>query len=147
MIRPIAAADQQDYLEMCREFYSGDAVLHPVPERYFQRTFDTLMESDTYASAYIMEENDAIVGYALLAKTFSQEAGGMVIWIEELYIRPAYQGRGYGTGFFRFLEQEMGDRVSRLRLEYEPDNLRGAALYRRLGFTPLGYGQMVKELG
>ena len=147
MIRPIASADRQDYLEMCREFYSGDAVLHPVPEQYFQRTFDTLMESDTYAKAYILEEDGRRVGYALLAKTFSQEAGGPVVWVEELYIRPTYQGKGYGTGFFRFLEQELSGQVSRLRLEYEPDNLRGAALYRRLGFTPLGYGQMVKELG
>ncbi len=147
MIRPIGQTDRQDYLDMCREFYSGDAVLHPVPEDYFERTFDTLMKSDTYASAYIIEEAGEKAGYALLAKTWSQEAGGIVIWIEELYIRPKYQDRGYGTAFFRFLERELGDGVCRLRLEYEPDNLRGAALYRRLGFEPLAYGQMVKELG
>ena len=147
MIRPIETADRRDYLEMCREFYSGDAVLHPVPEGYFKRTFDMLMESDVYASAYLMEEDGQKAGYALLAKSWSQEAGGPVIWIEELYIRPQFQGRGYGTAFFRFLERELGGQVARLRLEYEPDNLRGAALYRRLGFQPLAYGQMVKELG
>ena len=145
MIRPIASTDRQQYIAMCREFYSGDAVLHPVPENYFQRTFDALMEHSPYAAAYIIEQNGETAGYALLAKSFSQEAGGIVIWIEELYIRPQFQGHGLGTAFFRFLEEQNDGTVKRYRLEYEPDNVRGAALYRRLGFTPLAYGQMIKE--
>ena len=145
MIRLIASTDRQQYIAMCREFYSGDAVLHPVPENYFQRTFDALMEHSPYAAAYIIEQNGETAGYALLAKSFSQEAGGIVIWIEELYIRPQFQGRGLGTAFFRFLEEQNDGTVKRYRLEYEPDNVRGAALYRRLGFTPLAYGQMIKE--
>ncbi len=145
MIRPITRADRQCYLAMCKEFYSGDAVLHPVPEEYFQRTFDALMEHSPYAAAYIIEQDGETAGYALLAKSFSQEAGGIVVWIEELYIRPAFQGHGLGTAFFRFLEEQEGETVRRYRLEYEPDNIRGAALYRRLGFTPLAYGQMIKE--
>ena len=145
MIRPITPSDRQDYITMCREFYSGDAVLHPVPEEHFQRTFDALMENTPFAAAYIIEQDGVTAGYALLAKSFSQEAGGIVIWIEELYIRPEFQGHGLGTAFFRFLEAQNDGTVKRYRLEYEPDNVRGAALYRRLGFTPLGYGQMIKE--
>ena len=145
MIRPITPSDRQDYITMCREFYSGDAVLHPVPEEYFARTFDALMENTPFAAAYIIEQDGVTAGYALLAKSFSQEAGGIVIWIEELYIRPEFQGHGLGTAFFRFLEAQNDGTVKRYRLEYEPDNVRGAALYRRLGFTPLGYGQMIKE--
>ena len=145
MIRPIAPADWQSYLAMCREFYSGDAVLHPVPEEYFARTFDALMENTPFAAAYIIEQDGAAAGYALLAKSFSQEAGGIVVWIEELYIRPEFQGHGLGTAFFRFLEAQNDGTVKRYRLEYEPDNVRGAALYRRIGFTSLGYGQMIKD--
>lgn len=145
MIRPIAPADRQSYLAMCREFYSGDAVLHPVPEEYFARTFDALMENTPFAAAYIIEQDGAAAGYALLAKSFSQEAGGIVVWIEELYIRPEFQGHGLGTAFFRFLEAQNDGTVKRYRLEYEPDNVRGAALYRRIGFTSLGYGQMIKD--
>ena len=70
----------------------------------------------------------------------------MVTWIEELYIRPEFQGHGLGTAFFRFLEAQNDGTVKRYRLEYEPDNLRGAALYRRLGFTPLTSGQMIKDI-
>lgn len=146
MIRPITSDDRAQYIAMCREFYSGDAVLHPVPEDYFQRTFDALMNHTPFAAAYFIEQDGETAGYALLAKSFSQEAGGAVIWIEELYIRPQFQGKGLGTAFFRFLEAQNDGTVKRYRLEYEPDNVRGAALYRRLGYTPLEYGQMIKEL-
>ena len=121
-------------------------MLHPVPEDYFQRTFDALMEHTPYASAYIIEQDGKTAGYALLARSFSQEVGGMVTWIEELYIRPEFQGHGLGTAFFQFLEAQNDGTVKRYRLEYEPDNLRGAALYRRLGFTTLAYGQMIKDI-
>ena len=128
---------------MCREFYSGDAVLHPVPEDYFERTFDTLMKSDTYASAYIIEEAGEKAGYALLAKTWSQEAGGIVIWIEELYIRPEFRGYGLGTKFLSSVRKEFPS--ARLRLEVEPENTGAVALYKRLGFTPLEYVSYVVE--
>ncbi len=146
MIRPITSDDRAQYIAMCREFYSGDAVLHPVPEDYFQRTFDALMAHTPFAAAHLIEQDGETAGYALLAKSFSQEAGGVVIWIEELYIRPQFQGKGLGTAFFRFLEAQNDGTVKRYRLEYEPDNVRGAALYRRLGFTPLPYGQMIKDI-
>ncbi len=146
MIRSVAFADRQQYITMCKEFYHSDAVLHPVPENYFRWTFDALMEHTPYAAAYIIEQDGEAAGYALLAKSFSQEAGGIVLWIEELYIRPQFQGHGLGTAFFRFLEEQNDGTVKRYRLEYEPDNVRGAALYRRLGFVPLAYGQMIKEV-
>lgn len=145
MIRPIALADRQCYIAMCKEFYGGDTVLHPVPEDYFQRTFDALMEHTPYAAAYIIEQDGEIAGYALLAKSFSQEAGGVVIWIEELYIRPQFQGHGLGTAFLRFLEEQNDGTVKRYRLEYESGNAGAAALYRRLGYTTFPYGQMMKK--
>ena len=37
-----------------------------------------------------------MAGYALLAKTFSQEAGGLVVWLDEMYVRPAYRSKGLG---------------------------------------------------
>ena len=40
------------------------------------RTFNELMNSETYAQCYIFEKDEKRAGYALLAKTFSQEAGG-----------------------------------------------------------------------
>ena len=38
MIRKLEEKDRQLYIEMAREFYHSDAVLHPVPDSHFEKT-------------------------------------------------------------------------------------------------------------
>ena len=78
-----------------------------------------------------------------MAKTFSQESGGMVTWIEELFLLKEYRGGGRGTEMVRFIETHFP--ASRFRLEAEPDNEKAIRLYKRLGYTELPYVQYVKE--
>lgn len=140
--RKITEADRDEFLNMSREFYASEAVLHPVEEANHEKAFDELMRSAVYLECYMMESGGRQVGYALLAKTYSREAGGLNIWIDELYVRPAYRGLGAGSAFFGFLEQTHP--AARYRLETEPDNLRAQKLYRHLGYRELPYQQMVK---
>lgn len=145
MIRKIHKQDEADFLQLCKEFYTSDAVLHPVPESYHKATFDELMRSQDYAEGYLFEVEGKTAGYALLSKTFSQEVGGLVVWLEELYIRNAFQGKGLGSAFLAYLEENRPTQVKRFRLEVEPDNTGAVSLYKRKGYEVLGYMQMVKE--
>ena len=142
MIRKIVEQDRTDYFRLTEEFYRSDAVWHDVPQEYRERTFEELMRSDRYVQAYMLEQDGQTAGYALTAKTYSQEAGGIVIWIDEIYISPEYRGKGLGKEFFVFAET-LG--AARLRLEAEPDNERAIVLYRSLGYKELPYLQMIKE--
>lgn len=146
MMRKITKDDKELYLELAREFYHSPAVLHPVPEENLLKTFDELMRSDEYAECWFLEEGEKTAGFALIAKTFSQEAGGVVCWIEEIFIRPEFRNKGIGSAFFKEFERLMPEGTRRLRLEIEPDNEKAAELYKRIGFTYLPYLQMVKEL-
>ena len=145
MIRPLTAADRICYLTLCREFYHSAGVLHPVPETYFERTFAQLMAETPCAKGFLLEQDGQAAGYGLLAVTFSQEAGGEVWWLEELYVRPAFQGQGLGAAFLRYLEEIRPASVTRFRLELEPENHGARRLYERMGFETLGYDQMVRE--
>lgn len=145
MIRKVEPRDKALLLRLTEEFYASEAVLHAIPKVHHERLFEELMRSDAYAEAYIIEQDTVPAGYALLAKTYSHESGGPVIWIEEIYILPAFRGNGLGREFFEYLENNYGASVCRFRLEYEPDNKKAAQLYRRLGFQELEYRQMVKE--
>lgn len=142
MIRKLEKKDEQIFLRFSREFYRSDAVLRPVPDEYHLRAFDELMRSETYAQCYLLCDGETPVGYALTAKTYSREAGGAVIWIEEIYISPESRGKGLGKQFFAFLET-LG--AARLRLEAEPRNGRAIGLYRALGYRDLPYAQLIKE--
>ena len=142
--RPISPADKELFLAMSREFYDSDAVFHNIPERYHQAAFEELMRSTDYAEGFLLEQDGQACGYALLAKSFSREAGGIVIWIEELYLRPQARGKGLGGFFFDWLTQNRP--AARYRLEVEPENEGAVRLYRRKGFLPLPYGQMTRDM-
>ena len=145
MIRTVTIADREIFLCFMKEFYASDAVLHPIPDRYHSDIFEEMMRSSQYAEGFLIEQEGTPAGYALIAKTYSHECGGPVVWIEEIYISPKFRGKGLGKEFFDYLTARYGDSVRRFRLEIEPSNQNAERLYRRLGFKPLEYKQMVKE--
>ena len=146
MIRKIQASDKQEYLKMATDFYNSDAVIAPVPAENLENTFNEAMRSSEYVECYIIESGGQTAGFALLAKTFSQECGGMVTWIEELYIKPQFRGHGIGKEFFAFLQSSLSEGVKRFRLETEPENSGAIRLYKSLGFRPLEYIQFIKGM-
>ena len=137
------AEDRDIYLQMADEFYHSEAVLHDVPHENFENAFAEIMRSDDYLVCYIFEADGNIAGYALLMKTYSQEAGGVAVWLDELYVKEAYRSKGIGSAFFEFLQNEHP--AARYRLEVEPSNKRAAQLYKRMGYEPLEYVQYVKD--
>lgn len=140
-LRRLTQSDRQKYIEMTSAFYCSDAVDHSVDFANFEKTFDMLITSDTYADCFIIEQDSDICGYILTAKTYSQEAGGICVWLEEIWIEPQF--RSLGIGKSAILETiKHYQNAARFRLEYTDANQRAAALYRRLGFEPLEYRQM-----
>ena len=107
---------------------------------------DELFRPDSLQRACLLEQDGEAAGYGLLSLKYSHEAGGLELWVEELYVRPAFRGRGLGHEFFAWLRGLVAaEHIRRIRLETEPENERAAALYARMGFSPLGYCQMFRE--
>ena len=146
MFRPIVRSDREQFLVLAEEFYHSDAVLHPVPVEYHQRTFDEMAQSNCYLEGYFFQVEGALAGYALLSRSFSPEVGGQILWVEEVYIRKEYRGCGLGGAFFTFLRERYDDVICRYRLEVERDNDRAIALYERLGYERLPYVQMILDV-
>ncbi len=136
-IRKITKNDKQIYIEMVKDFYSSPAVLENIPEENISRSFDSFIEGIPFGDAFIFEEDGRISGYGVLAYTYSQEAGGKVVWIDEIYIKKEYRGRGIGSQFIDFVLTSIP--AKRYRLETEPENKRAAELYRRKGFEFFEY--------
>jgi ribosomal protein S18 acetylase RimI-like enzyme len=91
-------------------------------------------------------DGDAFAGYALISLTWSNEAGGISVLLEEAFIAPEYQGQGLGTAFLDFIEREYKDSAKRLRLEVTHSNIRAIRLYEKKGYERFDYLQMVKDI-
>ncbi len=139
----ITERDRQDYLAMAGEFYSSSAVIKSVPQGNLIATFNECLSSKVYAECFIFRRGGKVAGYGLIAKTFSQEAGGLVIWFEEVYVKEEYRGRGFGGKFFEYVFKLYP--AARYRLEVERQNERAVKLYEKLGFEFFEYDQMIKE--
>lgn len=143
MFRKITENDREFYISSAKEFYRSDTVDHQIPEDFIVKTFEELMRANTYAEAYIIEQEGKRAGYALLAKSFSQEAGGMVLWLEEIFILPEFRSCGLGGQFLKFLKEDVP--AVRLRLELCPSNTKACEIYKRNGFQILNYNQMIYD--
>lgn len=143
-IRKITPTDRDAVCGMMAAFYRSDAVSHAIPDIHFSRTMTLLFTGTPFADCFVLEEEAALIGYVLLAHTWSNEGGGMVVWIEELYLAAQCRGKGYGRQTMAFLHEAYHD-ASRFRLEITPDNQRAARLYQMMGYEYLSYQQMLHE--
>ena len=144
MLRHFSPADRAAYLQMAHDFYRSEAVDHTIPDSHLERTVDALLDGSPFAAAYLLEADGKTAGYVLLALTWSQEGGGLTVWVDELYVLPEFRGQGLGSACFREL-RALYPAAARFRLELAPDNLRARALYERMGYQNLDYRQMVQD--
>lgn len=145
-IRLLQPSDFEEVLSMMLPFYASPALLIHPSEEVLRRTLTDALSDNPYLEAYGFEEDGMLVGYSMLAKSYSTEAGGRCIWIEDIYIKPQFRGRGFGTALLTFVEQRYRGKVARIRIEAEPENERAMAVYHKAGYEELGYTQLVKEL-
>jgi len=146
MIRELRKEDKAVFIVMVKDFYNSEAVLHSIPVENIYNTYEEIISGSQYAKAYIIEEEGETAGYGLISLTYSNEAGGFVAWIEELYILEKYRGLGLGGGFLDFIQKEYSSRVKRFRLELSESNKEAQRLYMKKGYEPLDYIQMVQDI-
>ena len=99
-IRRCEERDRELYLRLAREFYHSPAVMHPVPDSYFERTFDEMMRSDVYADGFLLEDEDGTcMGYALTARAFLRNAEASASgWRSCTFCRPI-RVRAWAAGY------------------------------------------------
>ena len=143
-IDKITAADRTQYLDFSHQFFSGDAALFAPSDEQIGRTFDAALSGSPLLDAFILRMDGVPAGYLQLSYTYSNEAGGPVVLIEELFVAEAFRSHGIGSQVFAWLRETHPD-CRRFRLEVCERNPRAKALYERLGFKVLPYIQMVLE--
>ena len=145
-IRNFKQSDRETVLAMVDSFYHSPAVHHPIPVENFGNAFSEMCDGGSERiRGLVVEHEGKIAGFCSLSFSYSTEAGGPAVLLEEIFIAPAFRGQGLGESLFNFVKNDYRGKAARLRLEVAKENLRAIALYKHLGFMVLPYTQMINE--
>lgn len=81
---------------------------------------------------YLVKYMDKYIGFAHLASR-----GVSIDWLEDIYIVPEHQGKGFGSSVIYLLEDIVKKYSDSLYMEVAARNERALRLYHRLGYTCL----------
>lgn len=143
---PLCEQDREDYIQLAEQFYHSDSVQESIPNTHFEQAFEEVMKKNPMLQIIMIKENDKNIGYGLLMFDYSVEAGGLQLWIDELYIEPTHRGQGLGNAFLDFVDEIYVSKVKRIRLEVVPEKERLIKLYAKHGYGDWYYKQMYKEM-
>jgi GNAT superfamily N-acetyltransferase len=141
--------DISRHLEIMREFYLDgnlefvENVARESAERLIERPelgrivwiMDGALPRDGRREKLIVDMPPAPVGYFVLTVGYSLEFGGIITLLDELFVRPGFQGHGMGKKALLEagkISREYGARA--LRLEVDRENDRARKLYEKTGF-------------
>ena len=133
-------------LRMMRELYETDeSDLHVAPA-HFPQTIDRLLAEPSRGRVMLFERDGMVAGYALLIPYWSNEFGGTVLLVDELFVEQANRGQGIARAFFAFVIADRPFDAVALALEVSPKNARARALYESLGFGERSLRMMTRRL-
>jgi GNAT superfamily N-acetyltransferase len=87
-----------------------------------------------------------LAGYALLIPFWSNELGGSICEVDELFVIPERRSQGHGTALFEAIANGVlwPTAVVGIALGVTPDNSRARRLYERLGFAAVGVSMVYR---
>jgi len=129
---------------MMRELYASDDL--PFPEAG-PAALEVLLREPKLGQCRIIFDDQVAVGYFVLGYGFSLEFGGQDAFLDELYVKPDFRGKGIGkraVANATEIARSLG--LGALHLEVNSENTVAQRLYRRAGFTPRHAGYDVLTL-
>ncbi len=142
LIRKIQEKDRETLIDMMQEFYSSPAVYTNGSREIFSSSISACVNNSPYLEGFAFEWDNRIIGYGMVAKSFSTEFGKPCYWIEDIYIIEEFRNKKIGKKFFDFIFDKYKDGI--FRLEVEKENEHAVKLYESCGFSYLPYLEMKK---
>ena len=82
-IRQMHINDKKEIIAMMKTFYSSDAVFTNGSEEIFENDFLNCINNSPYLEGYVFCSGVNILGYSMIAKSFSTEFGKPCLWFED----------------------------------------------------------------
>ena len=137
IIRAAGPADVALILAFVQELAEYERLSHLVTATE-QTLLDSLFGPHPGAEVLLAFERDAPVGFAVFFHNFSTFLGRRGLWLEDIYVKPTFRGKGYGRKLLlhvaRIAQQRGCGRFEWAVLDW---NAPAIEFYQSLGAVPL----------
>lgn len=131
--KPISPADIEATVAMMADFYAIDG--YPMERQRSKALFREFIANENLGRCWLIERDAEVAGYVILAFIFSFEFGGKLAFVDELYIKAEFRGKGIGKDTIDFIKSEARALdLKLLYLEVEHHNSAAKKLYLDKGF-------------
>lgn len=138
--------DLEAVLDLLKRQFQEHAIR--VAEPQLRKAVASLLGTPALGFLLVARQQGAIIATACVSFCWTLEHGGKSAWLDELYVTPAYRGRGIGQALLgATLVRAREEGCAAVDLEVDSDHRRAENLYRRAGFEPLPRARWVKVLG
>jgi ribosomal protein S18 acetylase RimI-like enzyme len=127
-------ADFSELKSMIYALYSEDPDKESITDAKISKTIKELRINPIKGRIIIFEKDKVTIGYSILIFYWSDEYGGDILHIDELYVKPEHRQRGIATSFFKHISRTFKDKIVAVQLEVTPSNSKAMNYYRKLGF-------------
>lgn len=120
---------------MIHSLYADDSKggdVHAASDEHIERTIERARSHPEQLQLKVFKVDGAIAGYSLLTNYWSNEHGGLVLILDEVFVLPEFRGKGISSKFFKHLFA-LPEYVM-VYLEVFPGNTVAYELYKRIGF-------------
>ncbi len=129
----ITPSDISAITDMMETFYAIDG--YPMERELTIRNFHYFITHPEAGQAFIIRYNGVIAGYIIMNFLFSFEFGGIMAFLDELFISDSMRGKGIGKEAVAFVQQYAREKqLKMLFLEVEPHNVKAQELYKKSGW-------------
>jgi GNAT superfamily N-acetyltransferase len=136
-IRPAVRKDVPAILSLIRELAEYEKLVHEVVATE-ERLEETLFGPISHAEVLMAEEQGDAVGFCLFFHNYSTFLGQPGIYIEDIFVRPAYRGNGVGKKLFSRVAEIARDRkCGRVEWWVLDWNRPAIEFYERMGARPM----------
>lgn len=137
----------EEVVLMMEELYREDPSDGPVDGGRFHETLRYLVNHPARGQVVLFLISDILCGYALLVPYWSNEFGGTIVCIDELFVKLESRKQGIARSFFDFIEKTRPFDSVNAELEVTPSNRSARSFYEGIGFRNRVNSTMVANWG
>ena len=132
-IRKASENDVSQVIELVREFAEYEK-LSDYCEITDEKLFDALFGKRKIAQCLVCFDGETLIAYAVFYPSFASFRGQRGIYLEDIYLKPEYRGRGIGKAMLKEISRR-GAQFGAVRIDFQVLNWNESAIkfYEKLG--------------